>query len=296
MGRIRHFGVSVNEKPDGMKLTKDNYILVNNKSSFTNDIYSDEWCQKHKEMCLYNFDKNINYFKSLDKSEFNSWLNAFISKNSYFTEITNLNDCDGKSGYYIMVLGEYKQVYIGTTKNIKKRIMSHWSTTKQFDRLVFGSYEDSIISIDSFRALDTTRIFVYYTEKIFENEDELINKIPSKYCLNRTAGGITDNSLKKAIDKRKTRNMDQSSETHETKYTITDLTKIMNCSRYMIMKYYSKEGLPLKKEKNKYVIEKNAFEEWKYKFDKKRIIQWILTLALIIFFIILVIFIFFTIE
>ncbi len=40
-------------------------------------------------------------------------------------------------------------------------------------------------------------------------------------------------------------------------FTITDLTKILKCSRYRVMQLYSMEDLPLKKYKNKYVISKN---------------------------------------
>ena len=55
------------------------------------------------------------------------------------------------------------------------------------------------------------------------------------------------------------------SETDEV-YTITDLTKILGCSRYRIMKHYSESGLPLEKVKNKYVINKIDFAEW---FERK---------------------------
>lgn len=287
MGRVEYFGVKISEKEDGMKLTRENYIKIDNKSSFTNEIYTDDWCKKQAERCLYNYDKNIDYFNSLDEEEFNTWLNDYVNKNS-FVEILNLNDCEEKSGYYIMVLGEYKQVYIGTAKNIKKRIMAHWRETKKFDRLIFGTQEDSIISIDSFRAFDTTRIFAFFTDKVFVVEDELINKVPAKYCLNRTAGGITDNDLIKAIAKRKTRDLNSIYDENETIYTINDLMKIMKCSRYMIMKYYSQQKLPLKKEKNKYIISKKDFDIWKEKFDRKRAIEVLISLSIALCFIIFI--------
>lgn len=46
-------------------------------------------------------------------------------------------------------------------------------------------------------------------------------------------------------------------------FTITDLTKILKCSRYKVMQLYSNEGLPLKKCKNKYVLTRNELLEWK---------------------------------
>ena len=95
-----------------------------------------------------------------------------------------------------MVLDEYKQVYIGTASygtNIKKRIINHWSTKKHFGRLLYGRVENSILSIDSFGALDTTRIFykkVDSNEKIFLLEDKYIKDFKPEYRLNRVAGGI----------------------------------------------------------------------------------------------------------
>ena len=42
---------------------------------------------------------------------------------------------------------------------MKKRILGHWNRQKEFDHLICGKIEESILSIDSFGALDTTRIF-----------------------------------------------------------------------------------------------------------------------------------------
>ena len=65
-------------------------------------------------------------------------------------EVKNLNDYSGVAGVYILVLDKYKQVYIGQTNTcIKTRIMSHWRKVKEFDRLLFGPVESSILSIDS---------------------------------------------------------------------------------------------------------------------------------------------------
>lgn len=47
----------------------------------------------------------------------------------------------------------------------------------------------------------------------------------------------------------------------EKMYTVTELTNILGCSRYRVMQLYS-EGMPLIKEKNKYVISKFELEKW----------------------------------
>ena len=118
-------------------------------------------------------------------------INKFIESNKCFVEVFDLNLYDQKPGYYMMVLDEYCQLYIGTTDNIKKRIRTHWSNSKSFDRLLFpmGAVNSSIISFDSFRSLDTTRIFAYTTKITFDEEDKFINEFPTKFVGNRVAGG-----------------------------------------------------------------------------------------------------------
>lgn len=204
---VKYFGVNVRGKSDGLKLTRDNYIIVSNKSSFRKGkVYSDSDLDKHIENCLYNYDLNIEYFRSLLKQEFNKELMEFVSKTKFFKEITDLVPLSGVSGYYIMVLDEYAQAYIGKSNDIKIRIQKHWSKQKEFDRLIFGGKENSILSIDSFRAYDTTRIFVYPTNELEEQEDNFINLFNKKYLLNRTRGGTLD-GLMEVIINRKTREL-----------------------------------------------------------------------------------------
>lgn len=205
MSFIKHFGVHVRVKSSGLKLTKDNYVEnINFKDSYSKKYYTDLVIKDCIEERLYNFDKNMRYFRSLSKEEFNKELNHFVSKNKNFKEITDLTSINLESGYYIMVLDEYAQAYIGTSSNIKKRIQQHWSSQMFFDRMIFGSKENSILSINSFRALDTTRIFVNLTSDIYVLEDKFINQMEKSYLLNRTAGGALD-GLPEAIAKMKTR-------------------------------------------------------------------------------------------
>lgn len=202
-----HFGVITRDKADGMKLTRENYVKVNNKSSLRRGyIYTDLEIEKQTEDSLYNFDININYFQTLSKETFNKTLQNVLLTTEFF-EIDNLTKVNEVPGYYIMILDEYKQAYVGTSDNIKKRIQTHWSSQKQFDRLIFGTKEKSILSIDSFRALDTTRIFVYPNYKrdtLNAEEDNFINLFEPKYLLNRTKGGSLL-GLQEAIIHRKNR-------------------------------------------------------------------------------------------
>jgi hypothetical protein len=200
-----HLGLHLMEKSGGLKLTRENYIRVSNKSSFgTGEIYPESYIKSHTKDCFENFDLNMQYYHSLSKQEFNEELMRFLDKTKVFKEVTNLSLLKGSSGYYVMVLDEYSQVYIGITGNITKRFREHWSAQKQFDRLIFGRIDDSILSIDSFRAFDTTRVFAYVCDDIESYENEFINYFDPKYMLNRTVGG-TLSGLTEAILHAKTR-------------------------------------------------------------------------------------------
>ena len=210
---IEHFGVRVKIAPRN-RLTRENYATPTNRLSSSakyylkqmikahmvkipnetykgRNTYTDDYVKKQYTDCMRNFDLNIAYFNTLDKNQFDNTVDSFCNKNR-FKEITNLNDCNNKSGIYMLVLGEYKQVYIGISKDVKKRIMSHWNSKKEFDRLIFGSPETSIISIDSFGVLDTTKIFFrgagWYD--LHGLEEKLVSKFDEKFLLNRVAGGI----------------------------------------------------------------------------------------------------------
>ena len=148
----------------------------------------------------------MKYFSTFDKNEFKNSLNEFL-KNEHFIEVFDLNKYANVPGYYILVLDEFCQVYIGTTCNIKQRIMSHWSSRKHFDRLIFGGVYNSILSIDSFRALDTTRIFVLKTNRTFIDENKYIDGLHSKFMLNRTCGGRLEGGLMEAIRGRRIREL-----------------------------------------------------------------------------------------
>lgn len=216
-----HFGVEVRKGKRGLKLTRENYVEVSNKNSlprFSIDIYadeegkiySDEWCAKQFDDSLRNYDLNIEYFSLLSHDEFNEEINKFLESNKCFVEVFDLNLYDNKSGYYIMVLDEYCQVYIGTTDNIKSRVRQHWSKSKSFDRLLFpmGAVNSSILSIDSFRAFDTSRVFAYTTKSTFDLEEKFINQFSAKFVCNRLAGGKITGGLLQAITMMKKRNLE----------------------------------------------------------------------------------------
>ena len=153
---IVHLGITIKEKA-GNSITKEHYLA-------SKPEYMTGWEQHHFVEQLakasVNYDLNMRFFDSLSDKKFNRHLSAQCRKHR-MKECVDLNELDGVSGVYIMVLDDYKQVYIGQSKNIKKRIVTgHWARTKSLERLIFGDVCTSVISIDSFGALDTTRVFL----------------------------------------------------------------------------------------------------------------------------------------
>lgn len=210
-----HFGTTVRSTRGlGLRISRDVYATINKRSSsprWNRDdnpelwdaldsvyedaehrILTDEWCEEHRERALQNFDLNMAHFASLDRDEFERALRSAVASQRGMVEVKDLTKWDGVAGLYVMVLDEYAQVYVGATNGwtgIAKRVRQHWTTQKQFDRLIFGDVDKSIISIDSYRALDTTRIFALKTESSFADENDLLEQFPAKFTLNRLRGG-----------------------------------------------------------------------------------------------------------
>jgi hypothetical protein len=219
---VTHFGMRIDQTRPTARLNRETYVQVSTRESFhtyayakhmiNNEevdnlildeekqqvFYTESYCQMLKERALRNYDINMSRFALLDAHEFVDALNSYIAKN-HFTEITNLK-CNKFSdpyerdieGYiYIMVLGQYKQVYIGITRSaLASRIKQHWNRKKPLDRLVFGSVNTSRISIDCFGALDTSQIFAkpYRGKKVTgleQLESHYIRAFDQRFVLNR---------------------------------------------------------------------------------------------------------------
>jgi len=164
------------------------YINIPNEVLEDENHYSKEYYDKAYEDRMTNYDLNMQYFHDLEQNKFNTYIEQFVNK-YHFKEIKDLNELDNVYGIYMLVLDEYKQVYIGISSNIKSRILSHWNGHKVFSKMIYGSVETSILSIDSFGALDTTRIFY---KGNYIDERKIVKEFKKEYRLNRVEGGIND--------------------------------------------------------------------------------------------------------
>lgn len=211
MAGIEHFGEVIQEGKYGYKLTRQWYALINKRSSLytrreavseelwaattwcyedeDHRILTDEWCEANRRDALENFDLNMAYFAQIRPEDFEAALQEMLARAKRLRPVEDLKKLDDVEGLYVMVLDEYRQAYIGTSDNIRRRILKHWNGTKQFDRLIWGDKHESVLSIDAFRPLDTTRIYAMRTVNGFELEERLVRRFPPDYLLNRIGGG-----------------------------------------------------------------------------------------------------------
>lgn len=208
---LKHFGETLRASKYSYRLKRAEYAIVNRKPTakqprheysaeeweaeawaFEDEAhtrFSDEFCEDRRQAALENFDLNMAFFKQLSGKGFLDALNGMLAKHESLQRVENLRDWAGVEGVYVMVLDRYKQAYIGHAEDIRKRIKGHWSGTKEFDRLIFGDKETSVLSIDSFRALDTSRIYAAKTKRRRELERRLIDDYEPDFLLNRVPGG-----------------------------------------------------------------------------------------------------------
>lgn len=214
--KIQHFGVWIKKSPTNY-ISRENYAIIDKRNShwkpamvqfwksvyktpeelhkrYEDDecrFYTDALCERHRNDCLINYDLNMAFFNKIQQKEFDKALSKLIKSSKKIHEVFDLNEYKEKSGIYILVLDKYKQVYIGQSSDIKKRIMQHWRKHKEFDRLLHGRVENSVLSIDSFGALDTTRIFVLKAGwgELDEKEKLLVSKVSNDFKLNRVGAG-----------------------------------------------------------------------------------------------------------
>ena len=129
---MKHFGVTLRDTGKAFALTREEFAPINIKPSLpyfrdlakkgaytdkSGSAYTEAWCQEYRQLCLKNFDRNMEYFSKLDKDEFETTLTGFLPRYPKFAKVEDLGEYSGAEGYYLMVLDGYKQAYIGKTDN-----------------------------------------------------------------------------------------------------------------------------------------------------------------------------------
>lgn len=139
---------------------------------------------------------------------------------------------------------------------------------------------------DAFKSIKKLGIFnprknCIYLKNISDISQETIDQV-SKNVI-----GYQENFLNEQGKKTITENNDMLS--------MAEIMKALSCSRYIVMKYYSEEDLPLEKINNRYFINKNDLIEWKRQMEeenKKEQLFQLIVFVISIVFISIIIFVF----
>jgi hypothetical protein len=143
-------------------------------------------CNRIANMVLFgnSYNKNTNRELSDTDREFaESYLNGEIENFAAAGRLSEIFGEDIVKPWRILAVTFTNKA----TEEMKSRIV------KEFSRLIFGDVENSILSIDVFGALDTTRIFAReyrWSLDLDAVERKLVEKFDSKFRLNRVAGGL----------------------------------------------------------------------------------------------------------
>lgn len=209
-----HFGIRLPRRAGGHRLTRENCICTTRDGRY---YFEDDWLRSdparwsaHREDVLRNFDLTMAYCERLPRAPFLAALDEALERFPSLEEVRDLNEWNGVSGVYVLVLDDYKQFYVGQATargGIRKRIVVHWQKKPAFDRMLSGAPERSIMSIDCFRALDTTRIFAAATDDAGAIERSIQECLPEAYCANRTRAGNLPGGLAEAIAERRERDL-----------------------------------------------------------------------------------------
>ena len=145
------------------------------------------------------------------------------------------------------------------------------------DFLTYDTLWDFKVSYSAPKSQHTLQLLVYYLmgKNSIHNEFDNIEKLgifnPRLNCvflkkINEISNDVIETVSKEVIGyNSKNKKMVSSDE-----LTVADVMRELQCTRYMVMKYYSEKGLPLKKVNNKYYITKAKLYEWIIEIEEAR--------------------------
>lgn len=211
---VEHFGERIRRGKYGFRISRELYALPNRTNTtrmprtfYTDEMweaqaelyeddehtrYSDLFVRRQRALALMNYDLNMAFFDQLDPEQFNATLDETLAAYPEFHPVASLGSLRGAQGVYILVLDDHRQAYIGQASDIHARIRQHWAGVKPFDRTLFGRADESVLSIGSFRPLDTTRIFAAKSRRRDSLEENLVANFPPEFLLNRILGGTPE--------------------------------------------------------------------------------------------------------
>lgn len=195
---------------------------------------------------------------------------------NFFKPIENINP-DKNTIENIRIMVNRTEAFIKEYGPIKEKGMTFIGgytqtiTSGDADFMTEDTLWEFKVSNDRPKSIHTLQLLVYYLLGI-HSDKEKYSKIKNLAIYNPRLNKvfiinideISDETIKLVEDDVIVYRKDNSMQlkNNEKFFTITDLTKILGCSRYRIMQLYSMEGLPLQKYKNKYVIHSNELSEW----------------------------------
>lgn len=204
---------------------------------------------------------------------------------NFFKPIENINP-DKNTIENIRIMVNRTEAFIKEYGPIKEKGMTFIGgytqtiTSGDADFMTEDTLWEFKVSNDRPKSIHTLQLLVYYLLGIHSDKEKyskLKNLAIYNPRLNKVfiinIDEISDETIKLVEDDVIVYRKDNSMQlkNNEKFFTITDLTKILGCSRYRIMQLYSMEGLPLQKYKNKYVIHSNELSEWMvYKEQEER--------------------------
>lgn len=145
-----------------------------------------------REQALVNLELNLRYFGGLDRAAFSGMIDGLQERFARLRTMTDLTVLDGVPGVYVLVMDGYCQAYVGQSGDMLRRIRQHWSYHRAINRLVWGDAETSVLPVDAFRALDSTRVLAWRTTRTDLYEQRVEAAVERQFSANRIEGGRGD--------------------------------------------------------------------------------------------------------
>ena len=185
----KHFGVGVSSF-GSLRFSVDEYA----NRYFNRNVYKGFWSGSFAAVIdqYVSIKKYEVMYPESERKYFKKDLQKYLDEHPFFTEINDLNTVNKISGIYMLILDDYKFIYIGQAKDMKRRIMAHWSKNDYY----------SGRGIDLYKAFDTTRIYVVPASDQYIDmfEYTTTNDLDDKYKLNMFSGGTVEFFEKEKID------------------------------------------------------------------------------------------------